>query len=190
MGAKKTFFRADHRDLKPGDPILPGDDYIAGLSANHRAVEDLIRASLSDGAAIRGATVHVFEDANVAKNYWLPWAMKGRHLYEVEVDTDDIRYRGDMALYNTAADDPADEVKMRRLVAEYCSGKESPNSMIKVMADKAVVKRQLHTAAEGKRLFRDKHFPNRNANPDIDEIATAWPGWTRPATAAPNPNTR
>jgi hypothetical protein len=67
MGAKKTFFRADHRALKPGDPILPGDDYIDKLSANHRAVENLIRATLSNGVANRcGAGRHL-----VGRTRWM-----------------------------------------------------------------------------------------------------------------------
>ena len=169
MGAKKILFRADYRNFKPGDPIPPGD-YISTLSANHRAVEDLIRATLPDGAAIRGATVHLFEDREVAKNYWLPWAMKGRHLYEVEVDANDIRYRGDMALYNKAAENVSNTEEMQKLVNDYCARKESLTPMIEVMAVKCVVQRQLHTAVEGKRLFREKYFSSLNTEPVIDEI--------------------
>ena len=156
MGAKITCFRADHRALKPGDPILPGGDYIDGLTESHRAVEDLIRAALSDD--VRGATVHVFTDPNVAKKYWLQWARKGRHLYEVEVDTDDIRHQGDMALFNMAAEDHSNAMKMKCLVQKYCAGEMSSMPMREVMANKAVVKRRLHTAAEGKHLFREKYL--------------------------------
>jgi hypothetical protein len=74
MGTKKIYYRADHRDFEPCDEMPPGEeDYITGLNPNHRAVEDMIRSSIPDGAAIRGKSLHVFEDLKVAKNYWLPF---------------------------------------------------------------------------------------------------------------------
>jgi hypothetical protein len=96
--------------------------------------------------------------------------MKGRHLYEVEVDANDIRYRGDMALYNKAAENVSNTEEMQKLVNDYCARKESLTPMIEVMAVKCVVQRQLHTAVEGKRLFREKYFSSHNTEPDIDEI--------------------
>jgi hypothetical protein len=165
VGEKKTFYRADHRDLKPGDVILPGEkDYIEGLAGYHRAVEDLLRASLPNGVNTRGKTVHVFEDQEVATNYWLPWAVKGRHLYEIEVDSDDIVRSGDMALYNEAAGKKVDDAEMQQLVDDYCSGKRSSKPMIEAMAKKVTVKRRLHTAAEGRLRFRKKHFPQNHGS--------------------------
>jgi hypothetical protein len=165
VGEKKTFYRADHRELEPGDVILPGEkDYIEGLAGHHRAVEDLLRTTLPDGANTRGKTVHVFEDQEVATNYWLPWAMKGRHLYEVEADSDDIIRSGDMRLYNEAAAKKVDDAERQQLVDDYCSGKRSSRPMIEVMAKKVRVKKRLHAAAEGRVLFRKKHFPHNQGS--------------------------
>jgi len=161
VGEKRTRYRIDAREFKSGDVILPGEnDYVDRLAGYHRSVEELLRATLPDGANVRGKTVHVFEDQAVATEYWLPWAMKDRHLYEVEIDSDDILGLGDMALYNEAAEHPADQARMRQLIDDYCAGKRSPKPKVEVMARKATVTRRLHTAAEGKALFRKKHFPN------------------------------
>jgi hypothetical protein len=91
-------------------------------------------------------------------------AAKGRHFYEVEADTDDILHSGDMTLYNEAAEHSDNAAEMRRLVDEYCAGKRSSTPKIEVMVKKGTVKRRLHTGAEGKRLFRKKHFPSSESH--------------------------
>lgn len=171
MGDKRAYYRVDHRPLNQDEPIGPVGDHIGTLSPGHRRVEEMIRTKLASGDTIRGESLHVFESLDAAVKYFLPLAKaKGRHLYEVEVDADNIRHRGDMALYNAAAELLDKPEEMEKLVDQYCNGGESASPMTEVMVTQAVVKRVVKTADEGKRLFDERHGFAQVPKYDIREI--------------------
>jgi hypothetical protein len=158
--SEKIYYRADERAFKPGEIMPPrSHDYITSLDAGKLAVENLIRASVPDGENMRRNSVHVFDDKDVAYNYWLPH--KGRHLYKLEIDDDDILYSADLELYNQAADRFPDAAAMKAIVDQYLANGRSDTPKIEHMAKTALVKCILGRAGEQVAKFREKHFGPR-----------------------------
>jgi hypothetical protein len=140
--AKKTLYHYSTKDYEPGHLITQETDHYERLTDTQRATEDELRAHSPEAAEKRATCVYAWESREMAEIGWCH--KKGTHLYELEVDENDIRHVGDIDIF-TAMEGKKEPVDALR--RDYWEGKRT-GKRIEILASKAKVVRKLKDSSE------------------------------------------
>jgi hypothetical protein len=117
----QSAFKYFGREMKPGQVVSPQEDHFHNLSPEKQRAEAAIRAGNRRGR-LRTNAVFVFEKRDVAEA--LSNETDGKHLYELEVDPDDILNRSDLGIYDEIVEALKEGRNVKSLVKEFWSGVE------------------------------------------------------------------
>jgi hypothetical protein len=120
---KVTVYRYDNEDYDGGRIIFGRGDSFETLTPEQKTVELAIRSTLPNGKAIRSTSLYTWANETVAKRLW-PLSKK-KYLYELEVESEDMRHKADLNYYSEAIDAVKTDRSLQEAVNRYCSGEES-----------------------------------------------------------------
>ena len=142
---KIKVYRYDDQEFADGEVIEPRGDLFSTLTEHQRVVETAIRATLPNGATVRGHSLYTWADEKVARRLW-PLSKK-RYLYELEIDKADIRHKGDLNQYSEAVSAAKSGAPIERAVGKYCAGENAgapyTEPRVEILVSKARVLRKL-----------------------------------------------
>src|SRR5262249_4745696 len=138
---KRAAYRYDDADYKDGKVIKPRGDFFESLTQAEKLVEVALRKMLPNGPSVCGASICTWEDKLTAERIW--GRSKKRYLYELEVEKEDIRFRGDVNFYSDAADKAKLGMSFTSPLSSYCNG-DPPTShhtgpRVEILVSKATV---------------------------------------------------
>ncbi|MER8586051.1 hypothetical protein NKH92_24630 [Mesorhizobium sp. M0871] len=98
---KQIVWRTDTRRFERGDVVASAADHAATtLHASHALAEQAFRDGIPNGHDLRANSLYTWRDESWARLTWD--REKGKFLYKLEIDTDDIRHTGDVCWYSAA----------------------------------------------------------------------------------------
>jgi hypothetical protein len=100
-------YRYEDRDFAEGEVMPPFGDHYRRLTPEQKIVENKLIEALPDGENLRNSSLYTWEDEAVARRVFDAQvsAKKPRtYLYEVEVEAEKVRFRGDLNSYSAAVD--------------------------------------------------------------------------------------
>jgi hypothetical protein len=116
--ALPSVYRYDAEEFEDGRLVTSRGDHIKTLFGREVHVENALRSVSAEQADIRATSLYVWRDREVAERLWR-LTRNGEHLYELEVQNEDVRFVGDVSLYTLAKDVRDDELAINALVREY-----------------------------------------------------------------------
>jgi hypothetical protein len=129
-------YRYDDQEHQLNDVLHPRGDHFEILSDAQKVVECAIRACSDEMAHIRKESVYTWKDEAFAKRVFNP--SKKRFLYELDVQSKDIRFVGDLDHYSAAVDAVKQNMDYAPTVSLYCAG-DIQGSRVEVLVAKATV---------------------------------------------------
>jgi hypothetical protein len=133
-------YRYYESDLDPGYIDRPKSDHLPELSPDKQKAEIAIRQGDERGS-FRAHAVFVFEKLEVAKG--LLGKTPGKHLYEMEIDMDDILHRADLRIYDEIVEALKQNKNTDQLVKEFWQGVERPSPRMELTVRKATAVEKL-----------------------------------------------
>ena len=133
-------YRYYESDLDPGYIDRPKSDHLPELSPDKQKAEIAIRQGDERGS-FRAHAVFVFEKLEVAKG--LLGKTPGKHLYEMEIDMDDILHRADLRIYDEIVEALKQNKNTNQLVKEFWQGVERPSPRMELTVRKATAVEKL-----------------------------------------------
>jgi hypothetical protein len=148
--SRKTVYRTDAREYAPGGEMTSYGDHRDWLLDDKKAAEDAIREQQKPGEQIRETSLYTYADKAVAGRDYngIRANQPPRHLYELEIEDEDINHAGDLIIYyEVIADirakrDPAPNAK------RYWTEAPTKPANTEYLVKKAVVVRKLLDAGE------------------------------------------
>ena len=134
-------YRYDPADFTDGQVITSRGDHITGLTGKERVVELALRNSSPRMAEIRSTSLYVWRGKETAEFLWRN-TRKGEHLYELDIDVDDIQHIGDVAIYSLATGIGPQELAIDALVRQYWN-RTICKSAVEILVSKAIVRQKL-----------------------------------------------
>lgn len=165
-----TLFRADKRILVPGDTIMTAGDFSKMHNEDGRLAEELLARTRPDDKPKRDACLMLFEEEQCARNYWANMS-KGR-LYQVTIDPQAIRHRGDMHLVNEIAAQLMAGGTADALAHAYWRGDMTATPCVEVLTTAGIVLTEFGSEAERIALFKQLRGiaePAYESDDDFDE---------------------
>jgi hypothetical protein len=133
-------YRYYESDLDPGYIDRPKSDHLPELSQDKQKAKIAIRQGDERGS-FRAHAVFVFEKLEVAKG--LLGKTPGKHLYEMEIDMDDILHRADLRIYDEIVEALKQNKNTDQLVKEFWQGVERPSPRMELTVRKATAVEKL-----------------------------------------------
>lgn len=133
-------YRYDPEEHEEGKVLTSRGDHIVRLRGSQLAVEQALR-NTSERTNIRATSLYVWRHIETAEKLW-KLTTDGQHLYELEIDPNDIRQVGDVALYTLAMQCGPQEPAIDALVRLYWN--QIPvESRVEILVSKAIVRKKL-----------------------------------------------
>jgi hypothetical protein len=142
---KKTLYHYSTQDYQPERIISQEADHYQRLTGTQQTAEDELRAHSPEAAQTRATCVYAWESRDMAEFGWCQ--KKGFHLYELEVDENDIRHIGDIDIFSAIERALAKKEPTEALRRDYWDGKRT-GKRIEVLASEAKVKRRVKDSSE------------------------------------------
>ncbi len=143
--AKIRHFHYSSKEYEPGDIITQELDHYGRLVTTQPAAEDELRPHSSEAAEKRATSVYAWELRKAAENGWN--YRKGTHLYEIEVEENDVRHIGDIGIFTAIETALRKKETVDVLRRDYWEGKRI-GGRIEVLASKATIVRKLKDSSE------------------------------------------
>jgi hypothetical protein len=147
MKQMRAAFKYLEDEFTPGQEITPQQDHLHGLSEDKKKAETCIRRA-DDRGDLRAHAIFVFENRRVAED--LLGKTKGKHLYEVAVNSQQILHRADLRIYDEIVEALRHDQPVDHLLKEFWEGVERPFPRIELAVSKIVIRRKVVRAAAGK----------------------------------------
>jgi hypothetical protein len=143
--AMVTLYHYSTKHYETGRPITQETDHYGRLTESQRRVEDELRAHSSEAAEKRATSVYAWESLEMAETGWCH--KEGTHLYELEVDENDVRHVGDLDIFAAMATALTKNEPVDAFRRDYWAGKRT-GKRIEILASKARVVRKLKDSSE------------------------------------------
>lgn len=142
---KKTLYHYSTQDYEPGHLITQETDHCERLTDTQRATEHELRAHSPKAAEKRATCVYAWESREMAEIGWSH--KKNTHLYELEVDENDVRHVGDVDIFTAMEEALRKKEPVDALRRDYWESKRT-GKRIEILASKAKVVRKLKDSSE------------------------------------------
>jgi hypothetical protein len=149
-------YRADKRDFQLGEVIRLAGEYVGAFSRDQRKVERCIDRGRDRHIPSRARSLFVFESLDAAKKHWSK--MSEGKLYEVEIDDETIRHRGDMALVEQVHHAFQAGRDIKTLITAYWSGDLTDAPEVEIMVEEARVTAVLSKDQNERRQYLAKRL--------------------------------
>jgi hypothetical protein len=140
----KTVYHYSTKNYESGQLIVQETDHYGRLTGRQRAAEDELRAKSIEAAEKRATSVYGWESRKMAETGWCH--KEGTHLYELEVDDDDIRHVGDIDIFTAIVNGLENKKSVDGFRCDYWKGKRT-GERIEILASKARAGENLRTVA-------------------------------------------
>lgn len=152
----KKAFRADLKELHPGDPVSPSKSFFAALAPEKRAVEKFLESHRPQHRPERDNAIFLFEDETMGRK----WAAREkRNLYLVEVAEGDVLHRADwcwLQMIVEALEKRAPEV--REFARAYWSGEATRCPVWELIVRSATVVQEVAIPTRERTVLRLQSF--------------------------------
>lgn len=126
--------------------MRPAGDHIDNDSFGPlRQAEIAIRQGHAEGWRIRSESLYVYSDKDMSERDWS--FKKGRYLYELEIEENDIIHRGDLQNFHEVVSALGNGLSAEDLVQRYWSGAAS-GRYAELLAGRATVTKVLRTPSD------------------------------------------
>lgn len=179
----KHYYRVDKRDVADGDELPAEGNYQSefdNIGKQAEAILEGVRVSEFPSKPARADSVFVTNDLPCAEWYWR--THDKRYLYEVDVDEDAIKHRGDMNWVDAIGDElkramttKPDDARCRELARKYWNEEMSDRPCPEFLLDSVKVQTRVKDLSDLKGYVRS-HVPRYDPTQDEtdEEMIRRW----------------
>lgn len=127
MSRKILVYRYEPRLFSPGEIIFPDFTIAPRLNDGESAVEEAILNLNPDLSRIRNQALYTWQSKKMFERLITgvtrhASTIRGKQYYELEIDENDILFKGNLITYNQAASNRDSQVLFEKAVHEYAKG--------------------------------------------------------------------